>query len=136
MEFEGVFGVVAKGLASRPEAVSGFGVVVDGLNRLPLGVVAEHDELRLHTRIKRVSGFGCLLHGPLQRHARADIVGRIVVEEVGEDDRDFRIPRADENRVEIRNWNLIWIGRAELGEHRHGVHRKLRTIADAQPLEL
>ena len=133
---ERVLGVVAEGLAPWPEPVAGFGIVVDGFDRLAVLVIAEHDELGLHPRIERVAGIGRLLHGPLQRQARADVVGRILVEQVGEDDGDFPIPRTDEDRVEVGDRDLVWIGRPELGEHRHGMHRELRALANAQSLEL
>ena len=136
IEFERVLGVIAEGLAFGPEPVAGFGIVVDGFDRLPVLVIAEHDEFGLHPRIERVTGVGRLLHGPLKRHARADVVRCILVEQIGEDDRDFAIPRTDEDRIEIGDRDLVRIRRPELGEHRHGMYRELRALADAQPLEL
>ena len=136
IEFERVLGVVAEGLAPWPEPVAVSGIVVYGFDRLAVPVIAEHDELGLHPRIERVTGIGRLLHDPLQRQARTDVVGRILVEQVGEDDGDLPIPRTDENRVEVGDRDLVWIGRSEFGEQRHGMHRELRPLANAQSLEL
>ena len=136
IEFEGIFDVVAEGLALRPESVAGFRIVVDGFDRLPLVVIAEHDELGLHAGVERVASLGGLLHGALQRHARAHVVRCVLVVEIGEDDGDFRIPRADKDRIEIGDRDLIGIGRPQLGKHRDRVHGELRPLADAQSLEL
>ena len=136
IEFERVFDVVAEGLALWPEPVAGFRIVIDGFDRLPLIVIAEHDELGLHAGIEGVARVSRLLHGALQRHARADVVWRVLVVEIGEDDGDFRVPRTDEDRVEIGDRDLIRIRGPELGKHRHRVHGELRPLADAQSSEL